>query len=109
MSTATDKLNLPFGNTGVVSDIFRSLSPVFEFFSDYPISIFFAVVIFSFIFTKIVTSILTTLIMQFTRRTKVHWDDQIIGFLSRPVFWTLFLLGVFIAVIPLELSKSSLE
>lgn len=47
--------------------------------------------------------------MQFTRRTKVHWDDQIIGFLSRPVFWTLFLLGVFIAVIPLELSKSSLE
>ena len=109
MSTATDKLNLPFGNTGLLSDIFTSLSPVFEFFSDYPVSIFLVVVIFSFILTKIVTSILTSIIMQFTRRTKVHWDDQIIGFLSRPVFWTLFLLGVFIAVIPLELSQRSLE
>ena len=109
MTTATDKLNLPFGNTGLLSDVFTSLSPLFEFFSDYPVSIFVVVVIFSFIFTKIVTSILTTLVMQFTRRTKVHWDDQIIAFLSRPVFWTLFLLGIFVAVIPLELSKSSLQ
>ena len=109
MSTATDKLNLPFGNTGLLSDVFTHLSPIFDFFSDYPISIFFVVIFFSFILTKIFTSILTSAMVQLTRRTKVHWDDQIITFVSRPVFWTLFLLGAFIAVIPLELSKSSLE
>jgi small-conductance mechanosensitive channel len=52
---------------------------------------------------------MTSLIVQLTRRTKVNWDDQVIDYLSRPVFWTLFLLGLFVAVIPLELSQRSTD
>lgn len=109
MSTSSDKLTLPFGNTEFFGDLYKNLTPVFEFFSDYPISIFIVAVILSFILTKIATGIMTSVIVQLTRRTKVHWDDQIIDYLSRPVFWTLFLLGLFVAVIPLELSQRSID
>lgn len=109
MSTSSDKLTLPFGNTEFFGDLYKNLTPVFEFFSDYPISIFIVAVILSFILTKIATGIMTSVIVQLTRRTKAHWDDQIIDYLSRPVFWTLFLLGLFVAVIPLELSPRSID
>lgn len=96
-------------NKGFISDAFSMLNPVFEFFSDYPISVFFVVVILSFMLTKIVTMIMTILISQLTSRTKVEWDDQVNVLLSRPVFWTLFSLGVLLAVVPLKLSQNSIE
>ena len=109
MSITSDKMTMPFSNTGFFADRLKDLAPVFEFFSDYPISIFIVAVIFSFILTKVFTSIMSSLIVQLTRRTKVHWDDKVIDYLTRPVFWTLFLLGVFVAVIPLELSQRSID
>ena len=91
----------------ILTDAYSKLDPVLGFFSDYPFAIFFVVLSISLILAKVVTSILTTLIAQLTRRTKSHWDDQINRLLPRPVFWTLFLLGLLMAVIPLKLSPAS--
>ena len=109
MNTETATMTTPVDKSGMFADLFSSLTPIFEFFSDYPFSIFFVVIILSFVLTKVATNIMTVLIAQLTRRTKVQWDDDVISYLSRPVFWTLFLLGVFVAIIPLKLSQSSLE
>ena len=92
---------------GILTDVYSKLDPVLGFFSDYPFAIFIVVVCVSLILAKVVSSILTTLIAQLTSRTKSHWDDQINRLLSRPVFWTLFLLGLLMAVIPLKLSPAS--
>lgn len=94
-------------HTGVLSEIYSSLEPVLGFFSDYPFAVFLVVIIISLIVAKLATRIMSAVIVQFTSRTKIHWDDQVINLLSRPVFWTLFLLGVVMAFIPLKLSKSA--
>ena len=91
----------------ILTDAYLQLDPVLGFFSDYPFAIFIVVVSISLLLAKVATSILTTLIAQFTSRTTIHWDDQINRLLSRPVFWTLFLLGLLMAVIPLKLSPAS--
>ena len=94
-------------NTGILSEIYSTLDPVLGFFSDYPFAVFLVVVCISFIVAKVATRIMTAVIVQFTSRTKITWDDQVISLLSRPTFWTLFLLGVVMAFIPLQLSKSA--
>lgn len=98
----------PLSDQGrLLTDAYSKLDPVLGFFSDYPFAIFIVVVCVSLILAKVVSSILTTLIAQLTSRTKSHWDDQINRLLSRPVFWTLFLFGLLMAVIPLKLSPAS--
>lgn len=96
-------------STGVLNEVFKQLEPVVGFFSDYPAAVFIVVVVFSFILAKVARRILITLIAQFTSRTKIHWDDHITSSLSRPVFWTLFLPGILVALIPLKLSLASSE
>lgn len=93
-------------STGILSDVYSALDPVLGFFSDYPIAVFIVILCIALIVAKIASGIMTTVIVQLTSRTKIKWDDQVINLLSRPVFWTLFLLGVLVAFIPLKLSKS---
>jgi len=107
MTTVTKTLVTPSENTSLLGDVFSMLDPVLGFFSDYPFAIFLVVVSVSFVLAKVAVSIVTTVIAQFTSRTKIQWDDQINSLLVRPIFWTLFLLGVLMAVIPLRLSQAS--
>lgn len=93
-------------DTGVLSQLYSTLEPVLGFFSDYPIAIFLVVVSISLIVAKVATRLMSTVIVQLTSRTKIKWDDQVISLLSRPVFWTLLLLGVVMSLIPLKLTKS---
>lgn len=96
-------------NIGFLTDAFAALDPILGFFSDYPFAVFLVVVSISLVLAKVATGIMTAVITQLTKRTKISWDDEINHLLSRPVFWTLFLLGVLIAVIPLKLSQSSFD
>jgi small-conductance mechanosensitive channel len=91
-------------STGILSELYKTLDPALGFFSDYPVAVFLVVISLSFIVAKIATSIMTAVIVQLTSRTRIMWDDQVINLLSRPVFWTLFLLGVVMSFIPLKLS-----
>lgn len=91
--------------TRLLNDLYRQIEPVPGFYGDYPLAAFVVLTIIAFIFAKIATRIMTVVITQITKRTRVHWDDQIIVLLSRPVFWTLFLAGVFIAITSLKLTS----
>lgn len=105
MSTAINNSTASSNSTNFLNDAFSTLDPILGFFSDYPIAVFFVVVSLSFVLAKIATKIMTTIIVQLTSRTKIQWDDEISHLLSRPVFWTLFLLGLLMALIPLKLSS----
>ena len=107
MTTVTNTPVTPSENSSFLGDAFAMLDPVLGFFSDYPFAIFLVVVGISLVLAKVAVSIVTTVIAQLTSRTKIQWDDQINSLLSRPIFWTLFLLGVLMAVIPLRLSQTS--
>lgn len=90
---------------GFLSELYSKLDPIFGFFSDYPFAIFIAVTILALVVAKVATRVISTIVIQLTSRTKIRWDDQIIVLLSSPLFWTLFLVGVLTALIPLKLSK----
>ncbi|MDH5599787.1 MAG: mechanosensitive ion channel family protein [Gammaproteobacteria bacterium] len=94
-------------NTGMLSELYKSLDPVLGFFSDYPFAVFLVVITLAFIVAKIATRIMSAVVVQFTSRTRIKWDDKIITLLSGPTFWTLFLLGLVMAFIPLKLSQSA--
>jgi len=108
-TTPTSEQVNPAGISSVLTDAFSSMKPVLGFFSDYPFTIFIVVVSISLLLAKIASHVLTSLIAQLTRRTKIRWDDQINRLLPSPVFWTLFLLGLLIATVPLKLSAASYD
>jgi len=94
-------------NSRLLSELYSKLDPILSFFGDYPFAIFIVVLLLSLVLAKIVTRILNIILTQVTARTKIHWDDQISRLLSQPIFWTLFLLGMLISIIPLNLSPAS--
>lgn len=96
-------------SSGILHDTFSALDPLLGFFSDYPMAVFIVALSISLIIAKLATTILTTIITQFASRTKIQWDDHLNGLLRRPVFWTLMLFGLLIAIIPLKLSMNAAE
>ncbi|MFK5914573.1 MAG: mechanosensitive ion channel family protein [Woeseiaceae bacterium] len=96
-------------NIGFLSELYSKLDPVLGFFSDYPFAIFIALTVIAFVIAKIATKVISTLVTHLTSRTKIKWDDQVIRLFSAPLFWTLLLLGVLTALIPLQLSKAADE
>lgn len=89
-----------------ISDVYATLDPILGFFSDYYYAVFIAVLIISFVAAKISTSLISGIVAQITRRTKIRWDDQVVALLSTPMFWTIFLFGFLTSLIPLKLSKT---
>lgn len=90
---------------GLLSEFYAKLDPLLSFFSDYPLAVFIVVSVIAYVVAKIATRVISTIVTQLTSRTKVIWDDQVISLLSAPLFWTVFLFGVLMALIPLNLSK----
>jgi len=74
-TTPTSEQVNPAGISSVLTDAFSSMKPVLGFFSDYPFTIFIVVVSISLLLAKIASHVLTSLIAQLTRRTKIRWDD----------------------------------
>lgn len=95
--------------TGLLSDVFNSLEPVLGFFSDYPFAVSLVVLSIGLIVAKLATLIMNSVIARLASKTRIEWDDQLVSLLHRPIFWTLFLLGLLVATLPLELSATSYE
>lgn len=107
MTAVTKNPIIPSDSRDLLGDAFSKLDPVLGFFSDYPFAVFLVVVSISFVLSKVVVRVVSTIVAQLTRRTKIQWDDQVNRLLPRPIFWTLFLFGVLMALIPLRLSQSA--
>ena len=107
MSNAVNKTVVAQDQSGMLSDVLLSLEPVLGFFGDYPVAVSVVVLSISLIVAKLATIIMKTIIGKLASKTKIHWDDKLVYFLQRPVFWTLFLVGLLVALLPLKLSAAS--
>jgi len=91
----------------LISDAFSSLEPILGLFVDYPFAVFLAILSISIFLAMLATLFIRSVIGKFTKKTNIHWDDQIIRLLLRPVFWSLTLSGFLIALIPLKLPNDA--
>ena len=109
MSNKVIKLTENQQQTGMLENVLSSLDPVLGFFSDYPAAVSIVVLSIALIVAKLATIIMDTVIARLARKTKIQWDDELVSLLQRPVFWTLFLVGFLVAMLPLKLSAVSYE
>jgi len=90
-------------HTGVLNDWLAYIKPVTSFFGDYPLATSLVVLVLSVLIAGISVVIVTRVAGRFARKTRFHWDDQIIAALRRPVFWSLLFTGLMMALLPLKL------
>lgn len=93
--------------TGLLSEALTSLEPVLGFFSNYPFAVSLVVLIISLVVAKLATSLMKTIMGQITKQTKISWDDKLVSLLHRPVFWSILLMGLLMAILPLKISNVS--
>jgi len=87
----------------MLNDWLVHLKPVTSFFGDYPFAISLVVLVLAFLIASISVIVVTRIAGRFATKTSFHWDDQIISALRRPVFWSLLLTGLVMALLPLQL------
>ncbi len=61
-----------------------------------------AICVGSVIAALIVDLITTQVLMRLTRKTRTVLDDQIVGIIRRPLFWTVLMIGISVAVRPFD-------
>ena len=109
MSNGVSKLETHQEQAGLLGNVLNSLEPVLGFFGDYPFAVSLVVLSISLIVAKLATIIMDSVIARLASKTKIQWDDKLVSLLNRPVFWTLFLVGLLAAALPLKLSVASYE
>jgi small-conductance mechanosensitive channel len=77
------------------------------FFTQYPLALALAILVVALLLANLVVLIVTRVIGRLARRTRFHWDDQLLAAIHRPLFWTVVLLGVQMALLPLELAQTT--
>jgi len=95
--------------SGMAYHFLIKLFPFAEYIADFPVLISAAILLISFVFAGITSFILSRVLVRYTKKTKVQWDDQIVRALRRPIFWTMIFLGLLLAVYPFKFSKSTVD
>lgn len=93
-------------SSGILANLLARLDPVLGFFGQYPLAVLAVVLVLSALLAWLVMVIMTNVIGRIAERTRIAWDDQLIHLLRRPVFWSIFLVGLLMAILPLNLSAS---
>ena len=82
-----------------MNDLLTFWSSAVAFLQGYPIAMAVLIVVLANILALLGTRIVSYVAL----RTRFHWDDQIAGIIRRPMYWTVLGMGVFFALLPLEL------
>jgi small-conductance mechanosensitive channel len=90
----TDSLSLP-----------QWLMQALNWLDEFPLVQALAILLLSLIVANVVSLILVKVIGRLARHTPFKWDDQLLRALRYPVFWSVLLLGVLLAVQPLALPE----
>ena len=93
--------------SGIISELFSQLKPLVSYFGDSPLVISLVTIIATAIVASIVTIFITRIVANVAQRTKFSWDDQLVTALKKPIFWTLLLVGILIAIVPLKIPDTT--
>ena len=93
--------------SGIISELFSQLKPLISYFGDNPLVISLVIIIATAIVASIVTMFITRFVANVAQRTKFSWDDQLVTALKKPIFWTLLLIGILMALVPLKIPDTT--
>lgn len=84
------------------------IQPALDYLADYPYIKALVILIGALILGRIAVLIVNNVMGTIAKRTRVSWDDAIVLLLRRPVFWTVVLAGILMALLPLKLHELAL-
>jgi small-conductance mechanosensitive channel len=89
--------------------LLESLNPLLGFFGENAYARAGATLVLALLLAKLSGLLGTHLLRRLTRRTSSHLDDQILTLLQTPLFWSITLLGVLLAIRLLEPGETALQ
>ena len=93
--------------TGALVDMLTPFQSIKEIFADYPIVLTLLILVLSVIIASIASTIVVKVIGRLVKKTNVRWDDQLIAAFHKPLFWSLVLIGLVLAIEPLGLYQTA--
>jgi len=90
----------------LIADGLVMLEPVTGFLADYPVAQATVILLVALVLAKIAETIVTRVVGRLAAHTKYRWDDVFVAALRKPVFWSLLMAGLVMALIPLKLSDT---
>lgn len=79
---------------------------VLAFLAQYPAVLALIILVVALVLANLVVLIVTRVIGRLARRTRFNWDEQWVVAIRKPLFWTVVLLGVQMALLPLALPQT---
>lgn len=89
--------------------LLEQLKPLISLFGDKPWIKGLVIVVLSIFIAWIVQWFVTRGIRRLTARTKTSLDDQIVGLIYRPIFWTVVLFGALLAAIVAQIPEATIR
>ena len=89
--------------SNALTEILLTLQPVQELLGGSAILLAMVILALAFVMANLVTMIVTRIIARLAKRTLFTWDDQAIAIFHRPLFWSVLLFGLLVAMAPLGL------
>lgn len=77
-----------------------------EFIQNYPYLQSFLILTAAFVGAHAVNFVLEKIVYRAAAKTKTEFDDQLLAIIKRPVFWSIFLSGIYAALITLPIGQS---
>ncbi len=90
----------------LLNSLFLQLKPLLGFFTGHPDVMALIILVAGFVLAILASVLITRVVGRLARRTHVQWDDQLVSALQRPVFWSVLLVGILLAMLPLGLPQS---
>jgi len=90
---------------GALYGLLATLQPVKEYLAKYPVVMAILIFVLTIIFAAIAAIIVVKTIGRLAKSTRVQWDDQVIDVFYKPLFWSMVLVGVQLAIKPLAFSS----
>ena len=81
-----------------LADILIYLQPLQDFFGGNSGFLAIAIIVISYVLANVVAMIVSRIIVRITKKTIFTWDDKIVEIVHRPLFWSVLLLGIILAM-----------
>ncbi|MDH5178121.1 MAG: mechanosensitive ion channel family protein [Gammaproteobacteria bacterium] len=93
---------MPTQSNNLQGDVLSGLQPIIGFFGNYPFMQSLVILVLFLFIAYATRTVLSRVLGKMAERTKIKWDDHVVGLLQRPIFLTVLLLGLLTAVLPLK-------
>ena len=100
---------MPAQQSDFLLQLLGHIEPYIGFVGDRPGLQSITILLLALLLARLLTGLLSRVIGHLATRTEFEWDDQLILLLKRPLFWTVVLVGLLTALLPLKLNSMATE